>query len=229
MLDLIRPEISRQIDLVPMSILGTPITIVGAGAIGSWVALGLAKSGFDRITAFDFDTVDVVNMSSQFYGIKDIGQNKVDALASRIHEITGTHIVPIAEPFSQLKAKGIVIMAVDSMAARKEIFQAQKENFRCMWVIDARMGSEMALLYTANPNDPTDVDHYERTLYSDSEATQERCTAKATTYCSLVLSGLVCKAVKDVLTRGKYIKNLAFSLKESDFLAFCVDLRPKTE
>lgn len=228
-LELRHESISRQLDLVPPAILGTPITIVGAGAIGSWVALGLAKSGFEYITVFDHDTVDVVNMSSQFYGKNDIGKKKVDALAARIFEMTGTFIMPIAEKFTTSKAKGIIIMAVDSMAARNEIFHSQIGNFACNWLIDARMGSEMALLYTVKPNEKESVSQYEGSLYSDADATQERCTAKSTGYCSLVLSGMIIKTVKDVLTKGKYIRNLAFSLKESDFLAFCVDLRPKTE
>lgn len=227
-LQLKHEAISRQLDLVPPEILNTSITVVGAGAIGSWVVLGLAKSGFQNIMVYDHDQVDIVNMSSQFYGLKDIHKFKVDALAARVLEMTGQHIVPVSERYSGL-AKGILILAVDSMAARKEIFQAQKLNMRCPWVIDARMGAEMALVYTANPSDSNDVSFYEGTLYSDAAATQERCTAKSTGYCALVLSGMIIKTVKDVLTRGKYIRNLAFSLKESDFLAFTVDLRPKAE
>ncbi len=228
-LNLRHEGISRQLDLVPPAILNTPITIVGAGAIGSWVALGLAKSGFEYITVFDHDTVDAVNMSSQFYGRKDIGQMKVDALANRIYEMAGTHVLPMSEKFSTARVKGILIMAVDSMAARKEIFTAQIGNLACDWVIDARMGAEMALLYTVNPNDPESVTQYTGSLYSDADASPERCTAKSTGYCALVLSGMIIKTVKDVLTKGKYIRNLAFSLKESDYLSFTVDLRPKTE
>ena len=78
-LELKNQHISRQLDLVPIDILDAPITVIGAGAISSWVALGLAKSGFKRIAVFDHDKVDIVNMSSQFYGIDDVNTEKVKA------------------------------------------------------------------------------------------------------------------------------------------------------
>ncbi len=227
-LELTNQHIARQLELVPPEILTQQVTIIGAGAIGSWVALGLAKSGFTKLAVFDHDEVDIVNMSSQFFGIADVGRPKVEALADRIEEMTGEMITPIPEKWDGMKLKGIVIMAADSMEVRKKIFETHKGNAATSWLIDARMGAETALLYTVNPNNPKDCEDYEKTLYTDAEAVQERCTAKSTTYCAIVLSGLVVKAVRDVLVMGKYMRNMAFSLKESDLIVFCNDLRPKT-
>lgn len=214
-------NISRQIDLVPVGILHTPITIIGAGAIGSWTALSLAKMGFENICVYDHDDVDVVNMSSQFYGYSDIGHKKVHMLAQRIQHMTKTNISAVAERWNGSKSNGIVIMAVDSMEVRKQIFEANKLNLGCNFIIDSRMGSELALLYTIDPSNDKDISFYEKTLYTDKESVQERCTAKSTTYTAVILSGLVTKTVRDVLIKHKYLRNLAFSLKESDFLAFC--------
>lgn len=225
-LELKNQHISRQLDLVPPEILDSPVSIIGAGAIGSWAALALAKSGFKRIAVFDHDEVDIVNMSSQFYGIDDVGKPKVEALADRIEEMSGEIITAIPERWKGMKMKGVVVMAVDSMEVRKEIYEAHKMNLATSWLIDARMGAEVALLYTINPSDPKDQADYEATLYSDKDAVQERCTAKSTTYTAVVLSGLVVKTVRDVLTSGKYLRNLSFSLKESDWISFCNDLRP---
>jgi Dinucleotide-utilizing enzymes involved in molybdopterin and thiamine biosynthesis family 2 len=224
-LDLKHQHISRQLDLVPIDILDTPITIVGAGAIGSWTALGLAKSGFKKLAVFDHDDVDIVNMSSQFYGVSDIGKPKAHALADRIHEMTGESITAIPEKWQGMKMRGIVVMAVDSMAVRKAIYEAHKGSLNTPWLIDARMGAEVALLYTINPASSKDCEDYEKTLYSDAEAVQEKCTAKSTTYCAIVQSGLVVKTVRDVLVRGKYLRNMNFSLKESDWISFTNDLR----
>lgn len=228
-LNLTHQAISRQLDLVPPDILDCPINVIGAGAIGSWVALGLAKSGFKRIAVFDHDEVDIVNMSSQFYGVGDIGKPKAIALKDRISEMTGEDIMAVPEKWKGMKLKGIVVMAVDSMEVRKEIFEVHKGNIQTAWLIDARMGAESALIYTVNPNSTEDQEFYEKTLYTDGEAVQERCTAKSTTYTALVISGLIVKTVRDVLVKHKYIRNLAFSLKESDWLAFCRDLRTQTQ
>jgi hypothetical protein len=228
-IELTNQEISRQLDLVPPSILDEPVTIIGAGAIGSWVALGLAKSGFKHIAVFDHDEVDVVNMSSQFYGIDDIGTLKVEALADRIEEMTGTIITAIPEKWTGMKMRGTVIMAADSMEVRKQIFEAHRGNLATNWLIDARMGAEIALLYAFNPNDPTSAENYEKSLYSDAEAVQERCTAKSTTYCAIVLSGLIIKAVRDALMPGKLIRNLTLNLRENDWICFSNDLRPQVK
>jgi hypothetical protein len=213
-------HISRQLDLVPISILTTPVTIIGAGAVGSWVALTLAKMGFTNMQVFDDDTVDIVNMSSQFYGLDDITKPKVAALHDLVVGLTGTQIKAIPEKWTGMKLNGIVIMAVDSMATRKEIYEKHKLHMGCEWLIDARMGAETMLIYTVNPNSLEDQKHYEGTLYSDKEAVQEPCTAKSTTYCALVLSGLIAKTVRDVLVRAPYLRNATFSLKGNDFLAF---------
>lgn len=222
-------HISRQLDIVPPHILKVPVTIIGAGAIGSWVTLLLAKSGFESLAVFDHDEVDIVNMSSQFFGIDDIGKPKADALADRIEEMTGTVITSIPEKWTpQMKLKGIIVMAVDSMAVRKEIFEAHRGHVPASWLIDARMGAEVALLYTIDPNSSTQAEEYEKTLYTDAEAVQERCTAKSTTYCAAVLSGMVVKAVRDVLVRGKYIWQMNLTLKDNDLIAFSRDLTAKT-
>lgn len=219
-LGLTNQHISRQLDLVPPEILENQVNIIGAGAIGSWVALLLAKSGFKRIAVFDHDEVDIVNMSSQFYGVDDIGRPKAVQLAERIEEMTGEVITAIPEKWDGMKMKGVVVMAVDSMAVRKKIFEAHRGNLQTAWLIDARMGAEVALLYTLNPNISADCEAYAKTLYTDEEAVQERCTAKSTTYCAAVLSGLVVKTVRDVLVGHKYLKNMNFSLKESDWISF---------
>ena len=224
-------HISRQIDLVPPTILSTPVNIIGAGAIGSWTALALAKMGFTNLTIWDHDEVDIENMSSQFYMHSSIGEKKAACLAELISVFTGNEVKPMAIPekWTGMKMRGIVVMAVDSMEVRKQIFEAHKGHIPCDWLIDARMGAETALLYTMNPNSTDDQRAYTNTLYTDAEAVQERCTAKSTTYNALVLSGLVAKAVRDVLVRGKYMRNLILSLKESDMAVFCVDLRPQAK
>ena len=208
-------------DIIPLGILGEKITVIGAGAIGGWAVLALAKMGFSNITVYDFDKVDTVNLNSQFYRVKDVGQPKVTALANLVMDFTGVQIVARNEKYTGGTFPGTVIAAVDSMAVRKLIWQehAGKSPLTRM-IIDPRMGAEQALLYAMNPNIEKDREDYAKTLYSDTEAVQERCTAKATIYTANLLSGLVVKCVKDILTKPDYLRCAQWDIAANDLFCF---------
>src|SRR5207244_2270936 len=70
----------RQLDLLPLERLDVPVTVIGAGAVGSFVTLTLAKMGLRDLTVFDDDVVDVHNLPNQFYRLTDLGRPKVEAL-----------------------------------------------------------------------------------------------------------------------------------------------------
>jgi molybdopterin/thiamine biosynthesis adenylyltransferase len=62
--------------------------VIGAGGLGSPVALYLGTAGVGRITLVDHDTVDLTNLQRQIAHRMDrIGQPKVMSAAQSIHEI----------------------------------------------------------------------------------------------------------------------------------------------
>ena len=204
-MELTNVHLTRQMDIIPIDILGEKITIIGAGAIGSFVTLALAKMGFGNITVIDFDKVEEENMSAQFFRFKDITKYKVDALKDLVADFTNTLIDTSKERYERGIFPGIVISAVDSMAVRKNIWMNHKRQSPfTKAIIDPRMGAETALMYVMNPMDDNDIESYEKSLYTDEAAVQERCTAKATMHCALSLSGLVCTQLKGLLVKGKY-------------------------
>ena len=206
-------HLTRQLDLIPLMALNRKITVIGAGAIGSFTVLNLVKMGFTDVTVYDFDSVSIENMNCQWYRKKDIGKPKVLALKEIILDFTD---VPIE--IRQLKwngtqdLEGIVISAVDSMEVRRQIWKHCFGNYKVEWLIDPRMAAEYALMYTIDPSDEKDQKTYEATLYSDSESVQEACTAKATMYTATMISGHVAKAVKDIVTGGKYARSTAWDI-----------------
>jgi len=211
-------HLTRQVDLIPVSKLGLPIKIIGAGAIGSFAALQLAKMGFTDLEVWDFDSVSIENMSCQFYRFKDIGKPKVQALAELIKDFTGVDIVVHNEKFTaQLEHQGVVLMAVDSMKARSDIWaDISRKSFMVKAVIDPRMGAEDALMYVMSPWADKDKEDYKNTLYTDKEAVQERCTAKATIYTANLLSALVSKAIKNIALGQKYPRVSTWSIANND-------------
>ena len=61
-----------------------PIAIVGAGALGNFVALGLAALGCTRLTFLDPDRVEVTNLNRQILFWDRVGEPKAAVLAERI-------------------------------------------------------------------------------------------------------------------------------------------------
>ncbi len=211
-------HLTRQLDLIPVDTLTMPITIIGAGAIGSFAALQLAKMGYTRLTVWDFDNVSIENMSCQFYRYTDIGLPKVIALHDLIRAFTGASIRAINEPWTpDLTTTGVVVVAVDSMSVRLEIFDAIKKQCPDVsYILDPRMGAEDAALYVISPHDKADAVTYDKTLYSDANSVQERCTAKATIYTTNLLSGLVAKAIKNIACKQAYPRISLWSIANND-------------
>ena len=210
-------HLTRQWDLIPLTALGQPITIIGAGAIGGATALTLAKMGFKDITVYDFDKIEVENMNCQFYRFSDIGKFKVEALKEIIIDFTGVEITANVERYETGMFNGILISAVDSMEVRRLIWENHKEfSVGTKLIIDPRMGAEDAMCYAMSPMEKKDIDSYEKTLYSDGDAVQERCTAKATMYTALALSAHVAKVVKDYLCNDhRYARNMQWNIGQN--------------
>jgi molybdopterin/thiamine biosynthesis adenylyltransferase len=208
-------------DLIPIDCLDTKITVIGAGAIGSFVTLSLAKMGFKDITVFDDDTVSIENMSCSLYRPSDVGKPKAIALASIVDEFTKTKIEPINKKYTGGVFRGIVIAAVDSMKAREEVWLNHVDNApHTLAIIDPRMGAETALMYVVNPMNKAESASYGSTLYADSNAVQEPCTAKATIYTANLLSGFVVKAAKNVAKGEPYPKVGMWSINKNQLVVW---------
>ena len=212
-------HLTRQMDLIPLKCLDKKINIIGAGAIGSFTALSLAKMGFKDITVFDDDIIDVENMNCQFFRHTDIGKPKVIALQELINDFTGITIEIINDRWTGAKLNGIVIAAVDSMEVRKQIFDTHyKLGFQTDLIIDPRMGAEVALLASYKPLNIEEGLTYSKTLYTDAEAVQERCTAKSTIYGALSLSGMVCSLVKAFVTDNEFPRWKTYDIAKFDMI-----------
>lgn len=64
------------------------VLVIGSGGLGSPVLLYLAAAGIGTIGIIDFDVVDDSNLHRQIlFGVKDIGQPKVEAAKLRLEEL----------------------------------------------------------------------------------------------------------------------------------------------
>lgn len=85
------------------------VLLVGAGGLGSPLAMYLAAAGVGKIGIVDFDDVDITNLHRQLlHGHDDIGRPKVDSAEDTIREINpDAEIVKIARHINSENAMEI--------------------------------------------------------------------------------------------------------------------------
>ncbi len=69
---------------------GANVCVVGAGALGSFVGLGLASAGVRNITFIDPDVVELTNLNRQVFFADGLGRNKAEVLSERLNGLYGT-------------------------------------------------------------------------------------------------------------------------------------------
>ena len=159
----------------------TPITIIGTGAIGSWVCFILLKMGFTDITIYDFDTIEEHNIPNQLFQEKQINLEKVTAMEQIYQEFFHGDISKRLHIKSEKVTKNtfiktdIIFCCVDSMAVRKELYETlfKFSMFTKLW-IEGRISLYGAYIYTLVKN-PKQLAEYEKTLYDDVEAEVSAC------------------------------------------------------
>ena len=122
---------TRQQELIPADRLANcSCTVIGVGAIGRNVALLLAAIGARKIQLIDFDQVEESNVTTQGYFEKDIGNFKVEATRTAIHNIDATIEVDATNDRyrSKIKTGSAVFCCVDSISARSTIWRTVKDR-----------------------------------------------------------------------------------------------------
>ena len=190
--------------------------ILGCGAIGSSASTQLCRMGADKFVLYDLDSVEIQNIGVSHYVWKDIGKNKVDALKRHLKMINPDVDITV-EPgrFSAfvkpLSEDDIVILGFDSMDSRLEAATAAlTERNRPFALIDGRMGAEEYQQYVLT--NPT-LAKYKDTWYSDADASEDPCNAKATSYCSNMAGAFIANAIKRLLTEEECPEQFLFTFK----------------
>jgi sulfur-carrier protein adenylyltransferase/sulfurtransferase len=72
-------------------LLDSKMLVIGAGGLGSPIAMYLAAAGVGTLGILDFDKVDLSNLQRQIvHGTKDVGRPKVTSAADRLRDINPT-------------------------------------------------------------------------------------------------------------------------------------------
>jgi len=184
--------------------------VIGAGGIGGPTALALAKMGFREVAWCDDELVSSENTGTQLYGVTDIGAAKVINLGNiiqRLTEYNESYGAVIGRfPWEPGSLSGyepdpdFIISAVDSIDARKKIWDGIFDFPTWQWYIDARMGAEIFQMWTVRRGSKQ-VEMYDRMIsrQTDEDIPDLPCTSKATFYTGFYAGAKVASTVANIV------------------------------
>ena len=173
------------------------IWIIGAGWIGSNSAYVLSKMWL-KVKVCDFDEVDDVNTSSQFYSMNQLWKPKVEMLKENIKKMCDEDIEIVNGKYEKWMFDDcdILILALDSLAVRKQVIETCLDT---QFILDTRMVKKIAqinLLYWIQRQTWLEKEWRED---ADANNAGTRCTEKAVAFNALWMAALVGSIVADKL------------------------------
>ena len=177
---------SRQIMLPQIDaegqqkLLESHVLIIGAGGLGSPVAMYLASAGIGRITIADNDKVDLSNLQRQIlHRNKDLGRPKVDSARDTLAELN---------PDVQVTPLNILIdrTALEGLVTQADLVVDASDNFETRFAINAacvatgtslvsgaaiRMEGQLSVFLPQREDSPC-----YRCLYSEGDEPDQTCS-----------------------------------------------------
>lgn len=134
---------SRQIAIPEIGLEGqkkisrSKVLIIGAGALGSMVAMQLAAAGVGVLGIADFDNVEISNLQRQFFfSTQEAGTPKVDIVAKRISAINpSVKVNSYRQLMGENEARNIfptydfIVDATDNPDSKRMIDRVAKESY----------------------------------------------------------------------------------------------------
>lgn len=157
------------------------VAIIGAGGLGSPIALYLAASGVGQLSIVDHDSVDLGNMQRQIiYTSHDIGRGKSRSAAAALDRLNPDIRITSIESYATPKL-------LSELADSHDIIVDASDNFDTRFAINSACFAQHTPLVSGaairfqgqvsvfNPNNPTSPCY--RCLYDDDEYdTIENCS-----------------------------------------------------
>ena len=208
------------------------LNIIGVGATGSWIGYVAAKMGFHDFQIWDADIVETHNLPNQIYDVEHINTPKVEAFEQVLKRFNPMiKVVKHNEFFESAKHRdllqGPLVLTVDTMSARKDIYDAFKLNWKVNKVYETRLGFDFAELNVIDNMNLTQLEQWKGSLSNDSDIPDGPCNLRmCTTLVGLVASYTVHRicsmlspsdAVEADNNKKKHLFNLTPTLETHNF------------
>jgi hypothetical protein len=155
-----RPEITTRRDASrPVSsYLGKTVQIWGCGGLGSWIAELIVRAGAANVLVCDPAAVGGGLLVRQNYTEADIGENKAEALAARLRQLSDnvTVVVAVGQPdIASIEASDLIVDATVNLAVGHWLDEYARSRGDCGPVIASVatdiQSATLGLLVTAPP------------------------------------------------------------------------------
>lgn len=166
--------------------LARPVTVIGAGSVGSHAVYALASMGVTDLMVWDGDTVMSDNTPSSLYGNADVGRPKVEALRDIVLRLTGVEIKIRAEMYTDQPLRNTSVVAcVDTMAARRLIWDKAKMHPTIDILCDTRTREAYKEVLCIEPTKQEDIDRYEKLFFEDEFDLRQMCGRHSVIFVSM--------------------------------------------
>ena len=192
-------EYTRQVRIFNPEEQKSKIHILGAGSTGSFIALTLAKLGFEDITIYDFDKIEAHNIPNQFYRTEDIGKEKLDAIKEIVKDFSDLDINIEKGKIDKntdigIEINSIVVFCLDNIKTRKLVYEQIKDY--PVVLVDTRLGGEAYQIYSFNLGDEEKKKEYEAQLKAPT--TEAVCGEKSIIYTILSIASETSNIIKKI-------------------------------
>lgn len=173
------------------------VTIVGVGGIGSNLAYSLSRIGIPRITIYDNDKVELLNLAGQFYDRTHVGLYKVHALHNILANMSPSCYIQeyIRHFLPNTSASRYMFTGLDNMEARKFCFQSWKAGYasdKNAIFIDGRLSFDTIQIFAIPGRCPNLIKIYEdKYLFNDDQAEETICSMKQTTFMASMIGAMM--------------------------------------
>lgn len=203
------------------------VFMLGAGSIGSFAAISMAKMGIINCSIVDFDSVEIHNQANQIYNWHQAGKLKISCLKSIIDQysknnwnwnFTKDKLDTIENVSQYANGCNIIISAVDNMDARQLLFNYCIEKASSIdMFIDARIGAVQSECYAIQPFMPEEVEEFTKNNLDNSSTMPDiKCTEKSIIF--------------PVMWTSSWITSCLYHIANGtqDQIPFCIDINFNT-
>lgn len=186
-----------------------PVTLIGAGSVGSMAAGWLADIGVSDLTVWDADDVASHNVPMSRYEPEQIARKKVSALAELVARKSGLAIAQVPRMYAGEPLRGSIVACVDRMSARQLIWKQVRKNPNVDILVDTRIAAKYVEVWAIRPCDPDDIAEYEKNLPNDRDALTPQCGIHGIIYSTAVAASAVCNDLTEWWTTGTVRRRFA--------------------
>ncbi len=202
------------------------VAVIGAGALGNHVCLGLIGLGVGTIKIYDYDIIEAHNLNRQsLFCEDDIGENKAEALANRLEERNSALLIlGINEKIEEetialiLRKVDLVVDCVDRIYVRRVLNRyCLRNDIPLIHGGISWCGGQVGVLTRTTPCINC---IYPESLQVEEIEGETSCIIKpepSVVYISQIIAGLMVECVRSTLMLLPDDKVLASRLRKIDF------------